>query len=252
MKKQLKNEVVLRYPSIVRPKNPNNANDFLLSSFLICLECEGSIGLQEVERDNWHESQEADGLLELRGHTYWPLDLKNLGMLDWITLTQPLCNRQQLCPLNPSYACQKAVRPLPFMSIITLNLLEPNASFTRQANQRERQKKSFAFLFFSWPQNTIWFFSPLCSVQGVTNHDWNNRNLLFRLCKPWWSTFLLFFSFERKVHMSIKSHYFSNQNVITNVSYNNLLLACNCKEFLHQIFVSIGIWIQQLFLRGHT
>jgi hypothetical protein len=43
---------------------------------------------------------------------------------DRITRIQPLCNRQQLCPLNPSYACQKAVRPLPFMSIITLNLLE--------------------------------------------------------------------------------------------------------------------------------
>ena len=148
MKKQLKNEVVLRYPSIVRPKNPKNANDFLLSSFLICLECEGSIGLQEVERDNWHERQEADGLLGLRGHNYWPLDLKNHGMLDWVTLTQPLCNRQQLCPLNPSYACQKAVRPLPFMSIITLNLLEPNASFTRQANQRGRQKNHLHFWFF--------------------------------------------------------------------------------------------------------
>ena len=216
MKKQLKNEVVLKYPSIVRPKNPKNANDFLLSSPLICLECEGSIGLQEVERDNWHERQEADGLLELRGHNYWPLDLKNLGMLDWITLTQPLCNRQQLCPLNPSYACQKAVRPLPFMSIITLNLLEPNASFTRQANQRGRQKKIICiFGFFLASEYYLFVFFP-CSVQGVTNHGWNNRNLLFRLCKPWWSSFLLFFSFERKVHMSVKSHYFSKQNVITN------------------------------------
>ena len=37
MKKQLKNEVVLRDPSILRPKKPKNANDFLLSSSLICL-----------------------------------------------------------------------------------------------------------------------------------------------------------------------------------------------------------------------
>jgi hypothetical protein len=60
------------------------------------------------------------------------------------------------------------------MSIITLNLLEPNASFTRQANQkRERQKKiicifgfllawSLLFLFHVWfiPEVLgIWLFT---------------------------------------------------------------------------------------------
>ena len=36
MKIQLKNEVVLRDPSIVRPKKPKYANDFLLSFSWAC------------------------------------------------------------------------------------------------------------------------------------------------------------------------------------------------------------------------
>ena len=55
-----------------------------LSFFLICLACEGGIWLQEVERDYWHERQEADGFLA----SVWGIERAQLLPSDWFQVNQ--------------------------------------------------------------------------------------------------------------------------------------------------------------------
>ena len=125
-----------------------------LSSSLICLACEGGIWLQEVERDYWHERQGADGFLA----SVWGIERAQLlPVAQWLSkcysIQHSVVFEVKRSVVVPSQS-QQAICFLPFMSIITLNLLEPNASFTLQANQKGRQKKIICIFGVFWPHNT--------------------------------------------------------------------------------------------------